>query len=79
MPARPLADSTPDVAGADFADLVRRYQSMVFSIAHHFLTDAPSAEELPQDVFLQLRSTLSTLKSEEHVKFWLPPCNRPTR
>ncbi|MBZ5687992.1 MAG: hypothetical protein LAP86_23500 [Acidobacteriia bacterium] len=50
MPARPLTDSTPGIAGADFADLVRRYQSMVFSIAHHFLTDRPSAEELAQDV-----------------------------
>jgi len=71
MPARPLADSTPDIASADFADLVRRYQSMVFSIAQHFLTDTPSAEELAQDVFLQLHATLSTLKSEERVKFWL--------
>src|SRR5580704_18283025 len=71
MPARPLADSTPDIASVDFADLVRRYQSMVFSIAQHFLADTPSAEELAQDVFLQLHATLSTLKSEEHVKFWL--------
>ena len=70
-PAHPRADSTPDIAGADFADLVRRYQSMVFSIAQHFLADRPAAEELAQDVFLQLHGTLPTLKSEEHVKFWL--------
>ena len=71
MPARSLADSTPDIAGVDFADLVRRYQSMVFSIAQHFLTETAAAEELAQDVFLQLHATLPTLKSEEHVKFWL--------
>jgi RNA polymerase sigma-70 factor (ECF subfamily) len=71
MPARPLTDSTPDIAIADFAALVHRYQSMVFSIAQHFLTETASAEELAQDVFLQLHTTLSTLKSEEHVKFWL--------
>jgi RNA polymerase sigma-70 factor, ECF subfamily len=71
MPARPLADSIPDIASADFAALVRRYQSMVFSIARHFLTETTAAEELAQDVFLQLHATLSTLKSEEHVKFWL--------
>jgi len=71
MPASPLADSTPDIAGAGFADLVRRYQSMVFSIAQHFLADRPAAEELAQDVFLQLHGSLPSLKSEEHVKFWL--------
>ena len=71
MPASPLADSTTDIAGAGFADLVRRYQSMVFSIAQHFLADRPAAEELAQDVFLQLHGSLPSLKSEEHVKFWL--------
>ena len=71
MPAQPLADSAPDVTGADFADLVYRYQAMVFSIAQHFLSDRPAAEELSQDVFLQLHASLPTLKSEDHLKFWL--------
>ena len=71
MPARPLADSIPDIAEVDFADIVRRYQSMVYSIAHHFLADRSAAEELAQDVFLQLHATMPSLKSEEHVKFWL--------
>ena len=71
MPARPLADSIPDIAEVDFADIVRRYQSMVYSIARHFLADPSAAEELAQDVFLQLHATLPNLKSDEHVKFWL--------
>jgi RNA polymerase sigma-70 factor, ECF subfamily len=71
MPAQPLADSAPDLTGADFADLVYRYQAMVFSIAQHFLNDRPAAEELAQDVFLQLHASLPTLKSEDHLKFWL--------
>jgi len=58
-------------AGVGFADLVRQHQSMVFSIAHHFLADRSAAEELSQDVFLQLHATLPTLKSADHVKFWL--------
>ena len=66
-PGRALAD----IAETDFGDLVRRHQSMVFSIALHFLADRPAAEELAQDVFLQLHDNLATLKSEEHVKFWL--------
>ena len=71
MPVHPLADATPDVAGADFSDLVRRYQSMVFSIARHFLADRSAAEELAQDVFLQLHAALPTLQSEQHLRFWL--------
>jgi RNA polymerase sigma-70 factor (ECF subfamily) len=56
---------------SDFAEIVHRHQSMVFSIALHFLADRSVAEELAQDVFLQLHATLSTLKSADHVKFWL--------
>ena len=44
---------------------------MVFSIAQHFLADRSAAEELAQDVFLQLHANLPTLKSADHVKFWL--------
>jgi len=60
-----------DVSETDFAEIVRRHQSMVFSIAHHFLADRSAAEELAQDVFLQLHANLLTLKSEDHTKFWL--------
>lgn len=44
---------------------------MVFSIAHHFLHDCWLAEELAQEVFLQLHLELPKLKSSEHVKYWL--------
>src|SRR5215470_13440153 len=60
-----------ETTSRDFVQAVRRYQSMVFSIALHFLADRGAAEELAQDVFLQLHGTLPTLQSEEHVKFWL--------
>ena len=70
MPER-HADHPRETAATDFADIVRRYQAMVFSIAQHFLADRSEAEELAQDVFLQLHAALSTLKSEEHVRFWL--------
>jgi RNA polymerase sigma-70 factor, ECF subfamily len=61
------AESVP----GDFAEIVRRHQSMVFSIALHFLADPPAAEELAQDVFMQLHANLRSLKSPEHVVFWL--------
>jgi RNA polymerase sigma-70 factor, ECF subfamily len=60
-----------DISATDFAEIVRRYQSAVFSIALHFLADRSAAEELAQDVFLQLHANLATMKSEDHMKFWL--------
>lgn len=55
----------------DFEGIVREHQSMVFSIAYHFLHDRPAAEELAQDVFLQLYKSLGALESAEHVTRWL--------
>jgi RNA polymerase sigma-70 factor (ECF subfamily) len=55
----------------DFETLVRRHQAMVFSIALHFLHDRSAAEELAQDVFMQLHRHLSAMQSAEHVTFWL--------
>lgn len=68
---RTSATEQGENAGLGFADVVRRHESMVFSIAQHFLADRSAAEELAQDVFLRLHATLPTLKSENHVKFWL--------
>jgi RNA polymerase sigma-70 factor (ECF subfamily) len=59
------------IAETDFADLVRRHQSMVFSIALHFLADRSAAEELAQDVFLQLYANLGSMQSQAHLTFWL--------
>ena len=47
---------------ADFEGIVREHQSMVFSIAYHFLHDRPAAEELAQDVFLQLYKSFGALE-----------------
>ncbi len=44
---------------------------MVFSLAHHFLRDRAAAEELAQEVFLQLYRHLGEMQSPEHVVFWL--------
>jgi RNA polymerase sigma-70 factor, ECF subfamily len=71
MAERSAAYLLADIAEKDFAEIVRRHQSMVFSIAQHFLADRSAAEELAQDVFLQLHANLSALKSEDHVTFWL--------
>jgi RNA polymerase sigma-70 factor (ECF subfamily) len=65
------ADRPEYAEPADFAGIVRRQQAMVFSIALHFLRDRSAAEDLAQDVFLHLHRHLASLKSPEHVTFWL--------
>jgi RNA polymerase sigma-70 factor (ECF subfamily) len=54
-----------------FAALIRRHQNMVFSVALHMLRSRPAAEDLAQEVFLELYRSLSRLESEAHVVSWL--------
>src|SRR5436190_14747545 len=56
---------------AAFAELVRKHQAMVFSIALHSLRDTSLAEELAQEVFLDLYNHLADLQSAAHAEFWL--------
>lgn len=55
----------------DFNELMRAHQSMVFSLAYHFLRDRESAEEVAQEVFLSLHRHLGTIQSPAHAAFWL--------
>jgi RNA polymerase sigma-70 factor (ECF subfamily) len=54
-----------------FADLVREHQGMVFSIAYHFLQDRSLAEDLAQEVFLELFQSLPRIQSPAHLTYWL--------
>jgi RNA polymerase sigma-70 factor, ECF subfamily len=54
-----------------FAALVREHQSMVFSIAFNYLRDEGAAEELAQEVFLELFQKIVSIESAAHLTFWL--------
>jgi RNA polymerase sigma-70 factor, ECF subfamily len=54
-----------------FAELVAAHQAMVFSIALHYLQDRSLAEDVAQDAFLELYQRLSSLKSPDHLTYWL--------
>jgi RNA polymerase sigma-70 factor, ECF subfamily len=56
---------------AAFAEIVRQSKSMVYSLAYHFLFDKSQAEELAQEVYLQLFQNLKRMESPEHLVFWL--------
>jgi RNA polymerase sigma-70 factor (ECF subfamily) len=70
---------TPDdslsraVAGepAAFTALVRKHQRMVYSLALRMLSDRHNAEDLAQDVFLQLHRSFASIESDAHLSFWL--------
>src|SRR6187455_3712763 len=54
-----------------FATLVRSHQGSVFSIGLRMLNRRDAAEDLAQDVFLQLYRKLDSIESVEHLGFWL--------
>jgi RNA polymerase sigma-70 factor (ECF subfamily) len=62
------AVGTPEL---EFGTLVREHQAMVFSLAYHLLHDRAAAEEVAQDVFLELHRHLAELRSADHAIFWL--------
>lgn len=54
-----------------FAALVRAHQRSVFSLALRMLSDWQRAEDLAQEVFLQLHRNLASVQSASHLAFWL--------
>jgi RNA polymerase sigma-70 factor (ECF subfamily) len=55
----------------DFEQLVDEHQSMVFSLAWRMTGDRGLAEEIAQDVFLELDRHLGRIESQDHACFWL--------
>ena len=55
----------------DFEQLVDEHQSMVFSLALRMTGDRGLAEEIAQDVFLELDRNLGKMETPEHACYWL--------
>jgi RNA polymerase sigma-70 factor, ECF subfamily len=62
---------SPHSDGAAFADIVQSQQAMVFSIAWRYLNDRALAEDLAQEVFLELYQRLADIQSAAHLVYWL--------
>lgn len=71
----PLDDGLVPAARAGdrraFAALVRAHQRMVYSLALRALGVAHEAEELAQEVFVQLYRDLERIESSAHLAAWL--------
>ena len=55
----------------DFEQLADEHQSMVFSLAWRMTGDRGLAEEVAQDVFLELDRHMARIESPEHALNWL--------
>lgn len=55
----------------EFEQLVDEHQSMVFSLAWRMTGDRGLAEEIAQDVFLELDRNLRKIESRVHALAWL--------
>ena len=66
----PLAQAKTGSVPA-FEALVRQHGSLVFSIGFHFLANAALAEEVSQEIFLELYRGMQKIQSEEHLVSWL--------
>jgi RNA polymerase sigma-70 factor (ECF subfamily) len=68
------ADSLARARAGDrlaFAALIRTHQRVVYSLALRMLSDAHEAEDLAQEVFMQLHRRLTLIESDAHLLFWL--------
>ena len=60
-----------DLNAAAFREVVETHQRMVFSLALRVTREYGSAEEVAQDVFLELHRSAEKLTDGDHVRFWL--------
>ena len=60
-----------DLSAGEFREIVVAHQAMVFSIALRVVTDRGLAEEVAQDVFLELHRRQAEVSGAEHCKHWL--------
>jgi RNA polymerase sigma-70 factor (ECF subfamily) len=60
----------PGITG-EFREIVEAHQSRVFSIAYRVLGDRGTAEEVAQDVFLELYRAFDDIASDGHLIAWL--------
>ena len=54
-----------------FADLVGRFQNMVFNLSYRFMGNPQEAEDLAQEVFLKVFRSLDTFRRQSTLKTWI--------
>ena len=66
----PLAQARAGNLGA-FGTLVQAHKRSVYSLALRMLGQPDLAEDMAQEVFMQLHANLRSIQSADHLAFWL--------
>ncbi len=56
---------------SDFISIYNQYNVLIYNIALHYLQNVEDAEEITQDVFIQVYDSLSTFKEKSSLKTWI--------
>lgn len=56
---------------AEFQNLYNQYHILVYNVALHYVQNIEDAEEITQDVFVQVYNSLEKFKEQSTVKTWL--------
>ena len=67
---RTLVDAALRDPGA-FEGIVDRHKSMVYSLVLNFFQNRAMAEDISQEVYLELYKNLDRIHSDQHLSFWL--------
>ncbi len=55
----------------DFQSIYNQYSILVYNVALHYLQNVEDAEEITQDVFIQLHQSLDKFKNNSSLKTWI--------
>src|ERR1700752_77121 len=66
-----LAQAISRGAISGLADLYERYNKMVFGVCLRMTNDVSEAEDLTQDVFIQLLKKVGTFRGDSRFSTWL--------
>jgi len=69
--AQSVAANAEEQREESFLSLIEEHKSMVYGLAWNSFQDAALAEEIAQDVFLELHKNLERLEGANHIKNWL--------
>jgi RNA polymerase sigma-70 factor (ECF subfamily) len=56
---------------ADFQSIYKQYNLMVYNVGLHYLQNIEDAEEITQDVFIQIHGSLGTFNEKSSLKTWI--------
>lgn len=54
-----------------FGEIIDHHKSMIYSVAYNFFGNRTVAEDVSQDVYLELYKNLERIESDLHLTFWL--------